>query len=63
MTNDDLITELIAAIVGARADGDGVLTIAAVRTRRDGAKLQVERVEEAGELPPFDDDDGETRNS
>jgi hypothetical protein len=30
---DDVITELIAAIVAARADGDGVLTIAAVRTR------------------------------
>jgi hypothetical protein len=33
MSDDDLITDLIAAIVAARADGDGVLTIAAVRAR------------------------------
>ena len=30
---DDVITDLIAAIVAARADGDGVWTIAAVRAR------------------------------
>ncbi len=36
---DEIITELIAAIVAARADGDGVLTIAAVRARLGAAKL------------------------
>jgi hypothetical protein len=44
MTNK-LITELIAAIVAARADGDGVLTIAAVRARLGAAKLRVIREE------------------
>jgi hypothetical protein len=43
---DDVITDLIAAIVAARADGDGVLTIAAVRARLAAAKLHVERVED-----------------
>ena len=43
---DKLITELIAAIVAARADGDGVLTIAAVRARLAAAKLRVVRAEE-----------------
>jgi hypothetical protein len=42
---DKLITELIAAIVAARADGDGVLTIAAVRARLAAAKLLVIREE------------------
>ena len=42
---DKLITELIAAIVAARADGDGVLTIAAVRARLAAAKLRVIREE------------------
>ena len=42
---DKLITELIAAIVAARADGDGVLTIAAVRARLGAAKLRVIREE------------------
>jgi hypothetical protein len=36
---DDVITELIAAIVAARADGDGVLTVGAVRARLEAAKL------------------------
>lgn len=43
---DEIITELIAAIVAARADGDGVLTIAAVRARLEAAKLYVGRVED-----------------
>jgi hypothetical protein len=54
---DDILTELIAAIVAARADGDGVLTIAAVRARLAAAKLHVERVEDPKELPPPSDDD------
>ena len=41
---DEITTELIAAVVAARADGDGVLTIAAVRARLEEAKLRVERV-------------------
>ena len=59
-TPDDVITDLIAAIVAARADGDGVLTIAAVRARLEAAKLRVERVEEASgssRPPPYDDDE------
>jgi len=58
--DDKAITDLIRAIVAARADGDGVLTIAAVRARLEAAKLRVERVEDASKLnrpPPFDDDD------
>ena len=43
---DDVLTELITAIVAARADGDGVLTIAAVRARLEAAKLYVARVED-----------------
>ena len=59
MTNE-ILTDLIAAIVAARADGDGVLTIAAVRARLEAAKLQVERVKDANELrAPFDDDESE----
>jgi len=42
-TPNDVITELIAAIVAARADGDGVLTIAAVRARLAAAELHVIR--------------------
>ena len=42
-TTDDVITELITAVIAARADGDGVLTIAAVRARLEAAKLRVER--------------------
>ena len=57
MSDDNLITELIAAIVAARADGDGVLTIAAVRARLAVAKLHVERVGDASELPPGGTDD------
>jgi hypothetical protein len=45
-TPDDVITELITAVIAARADGEGVLTIAAVRVRLEAAKLRVERVEE-----------------
>jgi len=59
-TPDDVITDLIAAIVAARADGDGVLTIAAVRARLEAAKLRVERVDDASDLhrpPPYDDDE------
>jgi hypothetical protein len=59
---DDLITELITAIVAARADGDGVLTIAAVPGCLAAAKLRVERVEDASDpnpRPPYDDDDAE----
>jgi hypothetical protein len=41
---DALITDLIAAIVAARADGDGVLTLDAVRKRLDAAGIRVERV-------------------
>ena len=43
---DDVITELIAAIVAARADGDGVLTSVAVRACLDAANLRVERLED-----------------
>jgi hypothetical protein len=50
MTND-IITDLIAAMVAARADGDGVLTIAAVRARLDAAKLRVVRTDENLEEP------------
>jgi hypothetical protein len=46
---DDVIPELIAAIVAARADGDGVLTIGAVRARLEAAKLYVLRLEDFGE--------------
>jgi hypothetical protein len=42
---NDVLTELITAIVAARADGDG-LTIAAVRARLEAAKLYVARVED-----------------
>ena len=42
---DDVTTDLITAIVAARADGDGVLTLAAVRGRFAAAKLRVERTE------------------
>jgi hypothetical protein len=43
---DDVITDLITAIVAARADGDGVLTIDAVRARLTEAKLYVMRMED-----------------
>jgi hypothetical protein len=46
---DDVITGLIAAVVAARADGEGVLTIAAVRTRLEASKLYVVRFEDLGE--------------
>jgi hypothetical protein len=46
---DDVITGLIAAVVAARADGDGVLTIAAVRARLEASKLYVVRLEDLGE--------------
>ena len=45
---DEVLTDLITAIVAARADGDGVLTIAAVRARLEAAKLYVARVEDEG---------------
>jgi hypothetical protein len=44
--DDKAIIDLIAAVISARADGDGVLTIAAVRARLAEAKLRVERVED-----------------
>jgi hypothetical protein len=47
--SDEVITELFAAIVAARADGDGVLTIAAVRARLEAAKLYVLRLEDDAE--------------
>jgi hypothetical protein len=50
MTND-IITDLIAAMVAARADGDGVLTIGAVRARLDAAKLRVVRTDDNLEEP------------
>jgi len=59
-TPDDVITDLIAAIVAARADGNGVLTIGAVRAWLEATKLRVERVEDASDLnrpPPYDDDE------
>jgi hypothetical protein len=37
--------------VAARADGDGVLTIAAVRARLEATKLHVVRLEDLGETP------------
>ncbi len=43
---DDVLADLITAIVAARADGDGVLTIAAVRARLASAKLEVRRMAE-----------------
>ena len=43
---DDILTDLITSMVAARADGDGVLTIAAVRARLHEAKLRVDRVDE-----------------
>jgi hypothetical protein len=51
--DDELLTDLIAAIVAARADGDGVLTLEAVHRRLEGAKLRIERVEDA-EVEPGD---------
>jgi hypothetical protein len=57
--SDEILTDLIAAIVAARADGDGALTIAAVRARLDAAKLRVERVKAASELNPLPYDDDE----
>ena len=48
---DDVITGLIAAVVAARADGDGVLTIAAVRARLEATKLYVVRLEDLEETP------------
>jgi hypothetical protein len=49
MMSDDILSALIAAIVAARADGNGVLTIAAVRARLEAAKLYVARLEDIGE--------------
>jgi hypothetical protein len=43
---DDIITDLITAIVAARADGHGVLTIDAVRARLTEAKLYVLRIDD-----------------
>ena len=57
---DDVLADLVTAIVAARADGDGLLTIAAVRARLEEAKLQVQRIEDVSapsHPPPFDDDE------
>ena len=43
---DDILTDLITTMVAARADGNGVLTIAAVRARLHEAKLRVDRVDD-----------------
>jgi len=43
---DEILTDLITAMVAARADGNGVLTIAAVRMRLLDAKLRVDRVDD-----------------
>jgi hypothetical protein len=47
--SDETLSDLIAAIVAARADGNGVLTIAAVRARLEAAKLYVLRLEDDAE--------------
>ena len=52
---DDVLTELITATVAARADGDGVLTIAAVRARLEAAKSmsRASKMSEPGaRIPP-----------
>ncbi len=55
---DDILTDLITAMVAARADGNGVLTIAAVRARLAEAKLRVDRVDDVlNRPPPYDDDE------
>ena len=51
--DEDLLKDLIAVIIAARADGDGVLTLAAVHRRLEGAKLRIERVVDA-EVEPGD---------
>lgn len=43
---DDILTDLITAMVAARANGNGVLTISAVRARLHEAKLRVDRVDD-----------------
>jgi hypothetical protein len=50
MTND-ILADLITSVVAARADGDGVLTISALRARLDAAKLRVIRTDESLEEP------------
>ncbi len=55
---DDILTDLITAMVAARADGNGVLTIAAVRARLEEDKLRMDRVDDAlNRPPPYDDDE------
>jgi hypothetical protein len=46
---DDVITDLIAAIVAARAEGSGVLTIATVQARLETARLRAARRVVCGE--------------
>ena len=60
---DDILTDLITAMVAARADGDGVLTIAAVRARLEEARLRVDRVDDVLNYPPPIDDDEISRMS
>ena len=43
---DEILTDLITSMVAARADGNGVLTIVAVRARLHEAKLRVDRVDD-----------------
>jgi hypothetical protein len=41
---DELLNELLAVFFAARADGNGVLTIEAMRIRLEAAGIRVERV-------------------
>ncbi len=43
---DNVLADLITAIIAARADGDGVLTVDAARARLTEAKLCVMRDED-----------------
>jgi hypothetical protein len=44
---DELLTDLIVAMAAARADGDGVLTLDALRKRLEEAKLTIGRTDSA----------------
>jgi len=45
--NDAVITELISAIIVASKDGNGTLTVAAVRRRLTEANLEVEYTDQS----------------
>jgi hypothetical protein len=47
---DELLTDLVGAFSEARADGNGVLTLSALRKRLEAAKLRVDRVEDSDSL-------------